>query len=190
VDWKAFVASIVGSMAWPTVVIVLLILLRDQLGSLATRVEEFTFPGGAKAKFKAQLESSRDKLEEVELAGTRDLQSREKPDDAYLELAKNFPEAAVSQAWKDVEEVLLQTRDRLGEAHRRSNLNSVVRRLREQGLIDGATEELYLSLRQARNTAVHATKSAITPAEALEFREQARALVVLLQRALGRLPPN
>jgi hypothetical protein len=188
-DWKAFIASIVASMAWPSVLIVLLILLREQLGSLATRIEEFTLPGGAKAKFKAQLESNRDKLEEVGSLGSLDFQKRDQPDDAYLELAKNFPEAAVSHAWKDVEEVLLQIRELLGEAHRKSHLNSVVRRLREQGLIDGATEELFLSLRQARNTAVHAHENAvITPAEAVEYREQVRALAALFRNALERLP--
>jgi hypothetical protein len=189
-DWLQFTSSIIASLAWPSVLVVLLILLRKQLGSLATRLEELTLPGGAKAKFKEQLESSRDKAEEVAYESEPGQLKKEPTlDGAFLELAKRFPEAAVSQAWKEVEAVLLETRERLLGPNSRQNLNSVVRRLREQGLIDGSAEELYLNLRQARNTAVHATeKASITPGEAVEYREQVRVLVGLFRNILNRLP--
>jgi hypothetical protein len=189
-DWLQFTSSIIAAIAWPFVVLLLLVLLRKQLGSLATRLEELTLPGGTKAKFKEQLESGRDKAEEV--ASESDPASPQKervPDDAFLELAKRFPEAAISQAWKEIEQVLLEIRERLLGANSRQNLNSVVRRLRDQQLIDGSAEELYLSLRQARNTAVHATdRTSITPGEALEYRDQVKVLVRLFRKVLEQLP--
>jgi hypothetical protein len=47
-DWKQFFASMVGSLAWPVVVVALLVLLRKHLASMAERLEELTLPGGAR----------------------------------------------------------------------------------------------------------------------------------------------
>jgi len=189
-DWLQFISSVIATLVWPSVAVVLLILLRKQLSSLATRLEELTLPGGARAKFKEQLESSRDKAEEVASESHSGYLEKEPPlDDAFLELAKKLPEAAVSEAWKEVEQMLLEIREHLLGTNSRQNLNSVVRRLREQQFIDGAAEGLYLNLRQARNTAVHATeKASITPGEAVEYRRQVRVLVELFRRVLARLP--
>jgi hypothetical protein len=57
-DWKAFIAAMVGSLAWPIVVFTLLIFLRKQLVGLAERLQELSL-GGAKATFEKQLETAR-----------------------------------------------------------------------------------------------------------------------------------
>jgi hypothetical protein len=50
-DWLQFIASIIGSaLAWPSVIIALLFILRKQISSLAERIEELAF-WGAKMKF-------------------------------------------------------------------------------------------------------------------------------------------
>lgn len=189
-DWLQFLSSVIGSLAWPLVVLVLLVLLRRHLGPLAGRLEELSLPGGAKAKFKEQLESGRQSAETVALDAPNAIERPVSPamDGTFLELAKNYPDAAISQAWKEVEDVLLEIRGRLPDVQERSNLNSVVRRLKERGLIDGAAEKLFLNLRQARNTAVHAGKSArITTGEAVEYRDQVRVLLSLFRSVLERL---
>jgi len=63
-DWKAFIAAIVGSLAWPIVVLSLLITLRKQLVGLAERLQEFSL-GGAKATFEKQLETARKEAEKL-----------------------------------------------------------------------------------------------------------------------------
>jgi hypothetical protein len=191
-DWLQFASSVIGSLAWPFVVVVLLILLRKQLGSLALRIEELSLPGGAKAKFKEQLESGREAAEIVAAETPQASSLKQDPaDEAFLELAKNFPEAAVAQAWKEVEEVLLEVRRHILGADARQNLNSVVRRLRESNLIDGPVEALFLNLRQARNTAVHAgSNAAITPAEAVEYRDQVRILSDIFRGVIRQSRPS
>jgi hypothetical protein len=64
-DWKQFFASMVGSLAWPVVVVALLVLLRKHLASMAERLEELTLPGGAKAKFDRQLDAARTESEKI-----------------------------------------------------------------------------------------------------------------------------
>lgn len=54
-DWLQFTATIVGHIAWPSVLIVLFIILRKHMGALADRMLEFNF-GGAKILFGKVLE--------------------------------------------------------------------------------------------------------------------------------------
>jgi hypothetical protein len=49
-DWLQFIASIIGSLAWPSVIIALLFILRRQIVSLVVRMEELAF-AGVKMKF-------------------------------------------------------------------------------------------------------------------------------------------
>jgi hypothetical protein len=53
-DWLQFFDGMVGHLAWPLVFIVLLIVLRKHVGSLAERLLEFSF-AGATAKFSAGI---------------------------------------------------------------------------------------------------------------------------------------
>jgi hypothetical protein len=185
-DWKAFIASIVGSIAWPIVVITMLIILRKHLGGLAERVEEITLPGGAKAKFLKALEEVRAERELV--ASDNGLGSRTiLPSDPRLELANRFPEAAVMEAYKEVEAVIIELRKRI-DLPTRTNLRSVVRGLVEKGLLDPEVQPLFESFQQARNASAHAgNANRITPGEALEYMTQARFLKSLFDGALRRL---
>jgi hypothetical protein len=187
-DWLQFISSIVTAFAWPSVVIILMILLRKQLVSLAMSLEEVTLPGGAKAKFTHELEASKETAETIassrsEVVATAADLAAEK---SFLELAKNSPPAAVGEAWKRVEEVLLDVRERLPSNLHRANLNAVVSKLVEDGLIDRSAETLFRTLRQARNTAVH-TRANVTTAEALEYRDQIQLLTALFRDVLQKL---
>ena len=53
-DWLTFIANMTGHIAWPLVIVVLLVIVRRELASLAARLTEFTFPGGS-AKFREAL---------------------------------------------------------------------------------------------------------------------------------------
>jgi hypothetical protein len=183
-DWKAFIASIIGSLAWPVVVVALLIILRKHLGSLAERIEEITFPGGAKATFLKALEQGRI---EKELAATNNPALALDTSDPRLELANRFPEAAVMEAYKEVEEVLLELRKSI-DLPPRTNLRSVVRALVEKGLLDSESEPLFASFQQARNASAHAgNENRITRGEALEYMAQARVLKSLFDEVLKRV---
>jgi hypothetical protein len=65
-DWLQFIAAIVGHLAWPAVVIVLLILVRHQIRGLAERLLEFSI-GGAKVTFDKALQKGSEIIEETPL---------------------------------------------------------------------------------------------------------------------------
>jgi hypothetical protein len=189
-DALQFISTVIGALAWPSVVVALLVLLRKHLGPLVSRLVHLKLPGVAEAKFKEQLASSTEEAEEVALR-TIQVERQTVPDRAFLELAKNFPSAAVLQSWKDIEAILQQIRERLPGMQSRHKFDSVVRRLVDQKLVDGSVEKLYQSLRQARNAAVHASDTAsISQGEVLEYRDRIGTLSHLFQGVLDRLPPR
>jgi hypothetical protein len=66
-DWKSFIASLVSSLAWPLVIIALLVILRKQITGLAERLEEINIPGAGKASFERKIEKTRQQTEEIVL---------------------------------------------------------------------------------------------------------------------------
>jgi hypothetical protein len=190
-DWLQFTSSIIGALAWPLAAIGALILVRKHFGPLLQRLTHLKVPGMAEAKFKEHLAASTEEAEEVALQTRIQPESRAAPDKAFLELAKNFPSAAILQSWKDIEAILQNIRERLPGMQSRHRFESVVRRLVDQKLIDGSVEKLYQSLRQARNTAVHATDAGnISQGEVLEYRDRVATLSSIFQGVLDRLPPR
>jgi hypothetical protein len=114
-DWLTFVADITGAVVWPSVVVVLLLLLRDHFGGLTSRLSEVSFPGG-KAKFSAQLDAARSRSEPILAKGSKPRRARATgsvDDDGYLVLARTFPEAAVMEAFKEIDGVIMEYWDRM-----------------------------------------------------------------------------
>ncbi len=189
-DWLQFIASLVGSLAWPLVVALLLILLRGQLSGLAERLEELTLPGGAKAKFEKQLAKAIVTSEQIDWAPDVQHIQPQQAGGESLQLAKAFPEAAVLEAFKEVESLLIKIRSRLPGTSARS-LNIVIQRLLDMNYIDENAYELFQNLREARNAAAHArTANGITPGEALEYQYRAGLMKELLQNTLFQLKPQ
>jgi hypothetical protein len=105
-DWLQFISSIPVGYAWPSVLIVLMVILRKQISALAGRIQEITLPGGAKAKFEKVIPEAREKAEKIEPA-VRDTPTAEiQPQDSFLYLANNFPEAAIMESFREVEGTL------------------------------------------------------------------------------------
>lgn len=185
-DWKTFIANLVGSLSWPIVVGVLVYLLRHELPALIRRMKNASL-AGAKFEFDEALDRLRQEREVSAVEKTApsieiELEPRR------LELAERFPEAAVMQSYKSVEGLLLEARA-LMDLPPRSNLLTVVRRLVERGILDAEVETLFRSFQTARNAAAHAggQSTRISPGEALEFMEQARFLHGIVVTALNRL---
>jgi hypothetical protein len=105
-DWLQFISSTLVGFAWPSVLIVLMVILRKQISALAGRIEEVTLPGGAKAKFEKAIGEAREKAEKIEPAARDTSTAETQPQDSFLYLANNFPEAAIMESFREVERTL------------------------------------------------------------------------------------
>jgi hypothetical protein len=175
------IAEVLGSLAWPALLVTVLIVYRRHVAGLFGRLQEFSL-GGAKAVFEKELEKAGEKAEEIEPEGAHQPPPVPTADDPYLFLAKNFPEAAVMQEYKEIEALLNEgTQDMpVSRMSDRINVSKAAR-----WLLDDNAYQLFLSLREARNAAAHARASnGISPSEALEYRDRAQVLKQVLRRAI------
>ena len=176
-----------GSLAWPSVVLVLLFVLRKHLGGLAERLDELSLPGGAKATFRKRLDELRQETES--LPPTPEGQEEELPETdeiRYLRLAAVSPEAAIVEGYKSVEDLIFnRVMPLIGV--RALNPAVIVNEMVKRELIDRQTLDLFQSLRQTRNAAAHAMRGAITANEAMDYWESVRKLISRLNSALQRI---
>jgi hypothetical protein len=190
VDWKQFVASVIGSLAWPLAGVTLAAVFRNQIREKLSQIKKF---GAAGVNFEIS-----EQVKEVQKAGEAvELEQANEPRDAVVLdpglvlLAKGFPEAAVLQAFKGLEAVLLRIRHRLPDDKPHRNLNEVLNALADDGQISQNVITLFQRLRQARNTAAHAKdEESMTPGEAIELIGQMKNLQDLLETVLKKMPPK
>lgn len=186
-DWKQFVASLVGSLAWPLVVLSILVLFRAQLGRLIGQIRKFG-AGGVNVELADQLEQVAEQAKRVEEETKGPPADVIVLDPTVLQLAQKFPEAAVLQEYKELESVLLQIRSRLPDDKRHRNLNEVLSQLNKTGLVSGSVVGLFNTIRKARNAVAHANEEKMAPGAAIELVRETRMLIELLRGVLDKLP--
>ena len=187
-DWKQFISSVVGSLAWPIATVAVLIVFRVQVGRLISQVRKIG-AGGVNVELAERVESVRTAGELVEAEQKVPLPAASKIDSAILELAKNFPEAAFLQSFKQLEAVILQIRSRLPDDKPHRNLNEVLQQLLAKEYISSSVVELFNQLRRARNEAAHGKgEEGLSPGEALELIRQTSLLEDLLKQVMAKLP--
>lgn len=190
-DWKQFFASIISSIAWPSVVLAIVWFFYPQLKHLLEQIKKFG-AAGVNVEISERVEAVRDQAEKVEVEQA-EISPAESSDEitldpATLQLAKTFPEAAVLQAYKELEGVVLQIRARLPDDKPHRNLNEVLKYLFDQKFISASVVTLFQRLREARNTVAHTSDEKITTGEALELVRQCKLLITLLWSITGQLP--
>lgn len=187
-DWKQFFASIIGSIAWPSAIIGILIIFRVQVGRLISQIRKIG-AGGVNVELAEQVEIVRSAGQVVEAEQVVNPLSVEL-EPATLQLAKRFPVAAFTQSFKQLEGQILRIRSRMPEGNPHRGLLEVLQQLHAKDYISSSVVELFLQLRKARNAAMHGKdEEKLSPGEAVELIQQVKLLEDLLRRASTKLPP-
>jgi hypothetical protein len=186
--WLEFIASIIGSLAWPGVVLLVLWYNRQRLANLPDLIDELTLPGGSKIKFVRAL---------ARASAEANLLAPEAPDiahangqvgsDASLELAGQFPEAVIVQSFIEVVETLGEMVRFLALPTKGRDPTSVVFELARLGYIDQSRIRLFVDLKDAYTAAVQAGYRRLTVEEALRYRQAAQVLNTELREVLKRV---
>jgi len=125
-DWKQFIASIVGSLAWPLVLLIFLWVIRSRIGGLLSRMIELHLPGGAKAIFAQQLDKGREAIEAL---------GDDQGDKVYFQWTEgregreNAPQWLILESYIELETEILKAREPLGLSDLLPNLPSFIRRV-------------------------------------------------------------
>ncbi|UGA46351.1 hypothetical protein HU230_0010060 [Bradyrhizobium quebecense] len=188
-DWLQFIAALVGHIAWPSVIIVLFIILRKHMGALADRMLEFSF-GGAKILFDKELKKGAEIIEHSPLP--RPEQRLEPPhvddDDQFhtsnLNRSLLAGRAGTSKsavqilaALEQIDDLLYKIGDEMGIDA--ALASSVIFSLAAQKKVPQSVVKLYGALRDARNVIAH-TQALPDKTEAQEFLRQAGYVMAFL----------
>jgi hypothetical protein len=199
-----FIASIIGSLAWPGVVLLVLWYNRQHLANLPDWIkanlpdwiEEITFPGGVKAKIRRKLDKATAQAERLK----SELPDAEVKDaiepDPLSDLADRFPESAIIESFREVEPTIWKMFHFLPSlTSRRGGPGAILTELVRLGYIDENTVQLFKNLKDARDNTLLAIKSTsertgsmrLWPEQAHRYREAAKVLNIKLREVLTSL---
>lgn len=173
-DWKTFAVQMTQALAWPIVIITVLILFWRALKQIPERLlsvkfRDFEFAFADQAGRVAQSISSTPNGERPNLTGSDDLE----------ELAKISPRAAILEAWLQVESSL-QKIALIHGLDAKVPFGKLLRELNAKQVINEKTVASITGLMTLRNLAVHAYDAELTTQKAIDFLMLARAVLFIL----------
>ncbi|MGP0009860.1 MAG: hypothetical protein ACLPIG_14330 [Methylocella sp.] len=184
-DWLTFISTVINSIAWPTVAVIALVVLRSDiaalLGKLGSRLQ--TAKGaGVELTFAQGVDDIEDKLPPAETKAITEVKDTKQLED-FTELARLPPPYIVSQAWLRLEHAIqsavdasLVNKPAPAGGRRLSpvaylNLVTVQRILPEEDF--GVLHELRI----LRNRAAHSLDPDITVTDALRYNDIVNSLI-------------
>jgi len=190
-DFLSFLANIIGSLSWPIMILIFILLLRKPLSDLiplirTLKYKEFEIEFGRKLE---ELEAQADRAALPSISPTPTVEGLKglTPEAGYWEaierLADVSPRAAIAEAWRRVEWALEDYFMKLG-LERPPSYQGMVRAMR--GLGEGsklplAAMNLFQELRVLRNKAVHARDFDFDSQKAIEFARLAERVISTLE---------
>jgi hypothetical protein len=201
-DWLQFTAAVIGHLTWPVVIVILLIVLRGHLVSLADRLDKFKF-GSAEVSFKDGLveglkniidapppplpkpepelpfDQPKEPKEHVKLGRHRTTDAAYVPKNLQgKELWDTTAAGQIITAYEQVDSVLFEIGDAVGIDAARAS--SIMITLTHKGVVSQELGKLYETIRDGRNLVAHA-RALPSESEVLEYVRQAGYLRDSLQ---------
>ena len=191
-DWITFIVSETKAIAWPTVVLTAVVILKQQISGLIAELGsrlKTAKGGGIELSFGARIDEVEKGLPVAELTQLT-APSNVKRIEAIADLSGLPPAYVISQAWLRVEEEIGRS-VAIPVASPTARLSiSPVKLLRiavEQELITNSELNLLDQLRDLRNQAAHSLNPDISLTDALRYDDIANSLVQQVkERALAK----
>jgi hypothetical protein len=176
-DWLTFIVNLVGSLAWPVVVLVVILFLRRHVNDLVPFLQ--------KLKYKElELEFGR-RVEQVKedvgkLPTKPDLPEVASEIEAAARIAEVNPRAAILETWREVEQAAREAARRLGAEDLKSD-HQVIWFLGKHYAVNPEVLSLLYDLRNLRNQAAHSQNFTPEAATAVEYATSAAAVARYLR---------
>lgn len=203
-DHLAFIDSMAGHLAWPIVVLVVVLVLRNQIKDLFSRLEEGE-AAGVKVKLTKAVTNAVSKVEEAQATTSADAASDEPPPpadrpgqeqghvwhqqlDALHEAAQRghvSPRTAVIEGWVWIEAALNNAAEALELSRQgpRARTSETVRALVRERQLPSTTADALKSLQHVRNRASHEREFELSPDVAAEYVLACANMVDLVEAA-------
>jgi len=185
-NWLEFIASTVESIAWPVVILVLIVLLRKPFAELVPFLERLKYKD-FEIEFAERVQEIRSQLPAEPPTPATKSQPGPEPSTA-AQRAKVSPRAAVAEAWREVESAAMSAARRLGGPRSKTLSYEAIRYLEQSDRLDRGTVSLLRDLRGLRNQVAHAPEFALSARSALEYEDAAARVAAHLESPVR--PPS
>jgi hypothetical protein len=196
-DWQEFIASLIGSLAWPTVVLVLAWMFHSSLGRLLSGdIKRWRAgPAGVEVEYwekaiaQARQELAQDRASTQRELVASDVGPREFRDE-MTELAAISPRSAVLESFRRMELQLRLMLESAGvEQVRPTGGRLMAETALQHRLITGPTADAVRGMSTLRNLAAHGHDDReIDHLRALEFIDLAEAVLFALEHSSPSRP--
>ena len=177
---RTFIAELAKAVAWPVAILVLGLMFKATINSLLGGVRLRRIKKG---EWSADFEAAAREVRAEQPSPKRRVPL---PDQTWwleagtMRLVDSDPAAAIAQEWNKLEDRVNVIAARVGV--QQQLLPEVLRALVEKGVVQSATMDAILGLRNMRNLAVHAPAEKLTAGQALEFIMMADATAWSLEQ--------
>ena len=185
-DALTFISKLLEHLVWPTLIVVLVLILRKQIVELIPLLKKLEY-----GKFKAEFAQGVDELkeesqQELEATSTKDT-SLEMDKEHLISLAAVSPTSAVLSAWKEVEKsavklILSHRPDMTFESGAPYKL--IQNCLHKGDMIDRKKVKIFNDLRNLRNKVAHAPGYELDQLRVLDYIDIAMDLKSYLKQML------
>jgi len=186
-DALQFSSSVIRSLAWPAVVLTVLIMLKGEIVALIARIKKLKLKD-AELEFEQQIREIEIQVAPIakrvpapDTAGSERIAQL----DRLYEMADISPRAAVVEGWLQVESALAAVASKVEglEKNRRSiPSSSLLNILKDRGLIEPPILVGLEQMRRLRNRAIHATDFDLSAEGARKFLDLCKEVIPLLEK--------
>lgn len=157
--WLQFIASLIDSVTWPAAIAVAVFFLRKPIIALIPNLRTLKYKG-LEVNFGEKLERLEQELkDEPPLAQIEPPSDRQTfSDERFESLLEISPNAAILEAWNDIEQALRELAEAKNiDEHRGQSILYLSRVLRSREIISSRLAGMLDELRLLRNAAAHPT---------------------------------
>lgn len=180
-DWLQFISSVIGSVAWPTAIVVAMLLFRQKLNELLPQMRfkhgdtELSFRLNAAEQEAAALPGPAP--DAVEAVPTPEEAGR------FEEILNASPRAAILEERVALEDAL---RRKVAEvdpdrAGKKLSVLGMIRFLRDRDVVDEHLSRILDDLRNVGNVASHSVDTAVTREDAVRYAKLAKQAMAMLR---------
>jgi hypothetical protein len=178
-NWLEFVAALVGALAWPVTLVVILYWFSRNLPSLFPFIDRLKYKD-FEVHFRAEVKQI---AAQFKIAPPAQLEKEDQPVDVWgqvFALAEVSPRSAILEAWLNVETWAIQRIQSLKKVPR-DRLKSMAplrlgKLLEEANVLTSNQMVIFNKLRDLRNQAVHVSNAQFSTEDVVEYLDLARAM--------------
>ena len=185
-DKFEFISSIIKSVAWPSVIFFIVLVLRKPIIKIISNLNKLTY-NNLQVDFANQLDELDSNLDVSSNNNGSQLSPQSRKEKEIMTVAQISPAAAITMSWTMLEQEILNTVKRLAISPDYPLNNSPLKNIQilsSAKLISPDTEKTLIELRRMRNESahVHNVNESLTSLDAIKYFELSTKVTKILRK--------